>query len=505
MNPLSKTAERRLNTAKIESFVNSNPALFKAVNYSTVASLLTIGTKTAGLMYDYGVEIAERVLAKKPVEQQVLQLVSKIDLYDFLITYRKIAGSNPNAPSSEFYTYYLILFSLVLDIKVGMNVIGFNSGTGEVFVDDEYPTPTEVMILLSCDLGFSNMFSTSPKKLVDYIKMKYGDDVIEKVILRATKITLLNLLNTQAIREIEKRVLMNVAQAGVIVEASMLFNDKYTPQSYLDAMNWERESMTGNNANFCLMMLATMGDIFRENNIFKERQKLLNEEGIVLELPNEIDNITHVKVSEIHEEESEEHYLVITYWNEGAARTIPISLTEPDAISCLALYEVDLTMIELVMYWLGVLEPLTEFVDEMPFDKWKDVFNANRPCSDDDLHYMQEFVVETFRCVPFEQLLNGVKYLRPQHWNYSGTTKFNKKKEKKVESDDYFYELRKIGAHVRKLQNGQHASPEKEDAARRYMLELKPGYTLVDGYTRKQRVKAPKTQRAMKSIVCERV
>ena len=36
---------------------------------------------------------------------------------------------------------------------------------------------------------------------------------------------------------------------------------------------------------------------------------------------------------------------------------------------------------------------------------------------------------------------------------------------------------------------GQSASPDKIEAAKRYYLELKDGYTLVDGFERNQRVK----------------
>ena len=81
--------------------------------------------------------------------------------------------------------------------------------------------------------------------------------------------------------------------------------------------------------------------------------------------------------------------------------------------------------------------------------------------------------------------LDSAEYLKPVHWNYTGTTKFNKKVRSSL--GDYC-ELRKVGAHVRKLSRG-HASEDAVAAAKRYCIELKSGYTLVSEYVRRQHVK----------------
>lgn len=57
---LPKTAERRLRHAKIELFeqVSGRLDLF---DYESIATLLIVDSKTANLMYDYGITIAEKI------------------------------------------------------------------------------------------------------------------------------------------------------------------------------------------------------------------------------------------------------------------------------------------------------------------------------------------------------------------------------------------------------------------------------------------------------------
>lgn len=57
---LTKTAEKRLRHAKIELFeqVSGRLDLF---DYESIATLLVVDSKTANLMYDYGITIAEKI------------------------------------------------------------------------------------------------------------------------------------------------------------------------------------------------------------------------------------------------------------------------------------------------------------------------------------------------------------------------------------------------------------------------------------------------------------
>lgn len=57
---LPRTAERRLRHAKIELFeqVSGRLDLF---DYESIATLLVVDSKTANLMYDYGITIVEKI------------------------------------------------------------------------------------------------------------------------------------------------------------------------------------------------------------------------------------------------------------------------------------------------------------------------------------------------------------------------------------------------------------------------------------------------------------
>ena len=143
---LTKTVARRLNKAKFElfSFMTKRICSF---GYEEIASLLSIGNETSDLMYDYGILIKEQISAGESAESTILQLVTKIHLYDFFLVYRKFACGCAGM-DSEAYTYYLWLFNLVLELKVGYCVVGFNSSTGEVFIDDTIPTVMESLMVI---------------------------------------------------------------------------------------------------------------------------------------------------------------------------------------------------------------------------------------------------------------------------------------------------------------------------------------------------------------------
>lgn len=494
---LTKTVARRLNKAKFElfSFMTKRMCSF---GYEEIASLLLIGNETSDLMYDYGILIKEQISAGESAESTILQLVTKIHLYDFFLVYRKFACGCAGM-DSEAYTYYLWLFDLVLELKVGYCVVGFNSSTGEVFIDDTIPTVMESLMVLIPEFEermHPAILLSNSKKLPQYVAMKYGYDIKNRM-LEKTGIAP-TLLRESILESFEHVLLQQIAVSGVVVVPTLLFKESYTPQSWLELMSWERETAAGEQADALLLVLDTLNAVFEKKNIFRDRQKLLSEDGIILELIEPVDGVKEIHLAEIHNEVKEEHFLIITYNCSGSERTLPISLTGACTPSRLALYQVDFTMLMLVMEWLGVRDELLCMMRGMSD---KQLFDLTEAQNTTDLNNAREFIEDAVMAVP-ASVLDDVRYLKPKHWNYEGTTKFNQKQKSSRKSTDYCWELRKIGAHVRRLGKGQHASADREAVAKKYCLDLKPGYTLVEGYVRKQRVKEFSSPKVEKVIQC---
>ena len=497
---LSKNMLRCLNDVKIkEFFILAIQDI--GVAYEDFAPLLGVGSKEADLFYDYGTLIQEALDARDlpKVKALVLQLEPKLSVYGILCFWKQVLAHSklPTVP----FNLFNLLIPLLLELKVGHTICGFNEDTGEVFLDESYPAAYEMLLCFdlrgSLGLGFRDSktgtlfkVTTSEKqKFITFLKLKYGNGVLEEAMLKALKITPIEkaLMTEDYYLALSEKIFKNYVNTVFATTAFQIFNNDYFPQSVLDCCNWTPEfsSMSKNSTMGIFIYLLEM---LGTNSVLYKRNRLVREDGVLIRFNDKFDGFDQVLVKEIHDRSG--HYLmVVGQLDCGLQRTVVLNLEDVSQTDSLLLYEVDASLLMCVFEWLGLREELHAAIEGLKYTGFtRQLFKTltNEPVEEAFELVKSEALrfIDTF-CKVARKALDDAEYLKPLHWNYMGTTKFNKKARSSL--GDYC-ELRRVGAHVRKLSRG-HASEEAKAAAKRYCIELKPGYTLVSEYVRKQHIK----------------
>lgn len=497
---LNKNMLRKLNDVKIKEFfilaIQGGDA-----GYEEFAPLLRIGSKDADLFYDYGTLIQESLDARnlERVKTLILQLESNVNVYGILCFWKQMLAhySVPTVPFNLFNH----LASLLLDIKVGHTICGFNEDTGEIFVDERYPTAYEMLLCFDLHkysgFGFKDdktgklfeITDSEKQKFITFLKLKYSEKVVEEAKLSALKISPVEraLMTENWYLDLSEQTFRNYVSTVFATTAFQIFNNDYFPQSSIDCCNWEPElpdTATSAIMGIFIYLLEVLGS----TKILYNRNRLVRADGVLIRFNRLYDGFNQVLIKEVHD--SGGHYLVIVgQLNCGLQRTLVLNLEDVSKTSGLILYEVDASLVMCVFEWLGLHDELCRIINNLEYsvvtehkirelttEDPKEVFLSVKG---ELLKFIDSFSKEA------RKALDSAEYLKPVHWNYTGTTKFNKKVRSSL--GDYC-ELRKVGAHVRKLSRG-HASEDAVAAAKRYCIELKSGYTLVSEYVRRQHVK----------------
>ena len=497
---LSKNMLRGLNDMKIKEFFIL-AIQDTGVAYEDFAPLLRISSEEADLFYDYGTLIQEALDIRdlQKVRTLILQLEPKISVYGILCFWKQVLAHSklPTVPFNLFNH----LIPLLLELKVGHTICGFNEDTGEVFLDESYPAAYEMLLCFdlreSLGLGFRDsktgtlfrVTASERQKFITFLKLKYGDRVLEEAKLKALKITPVEkaLMTENHYLDLSEEVFKNYVNTVFATMAFQIFNNDYFPQSVLDCCNWTPEFSSTSKSSVMGIFIYLL-EMLGTNSVLYKRNRLVREDGVLIKFNELYDGFNQVLVKEIHD--CSGHYLmVVGQLDCGLQRTVVLNLEDVSRTDSLLLYEVDASLLMCVFEWLGLRGELHAAVEGLKYTETARRLLENS--TDEPVEEVFEFVksealrfIDVF-CEVARKALDSAEYLKPVHLNYTGTTKFNKKVRSSL--GDYC-ELRKVGAHVRKLSRG-HASEEARAAAKRYCIELKPGYTLVSEYVRKQHVK----------------
>lgn len=495
---MNQNMTRRLDNAKIELWRRT--AILADIDYADLAFLLVFHTKTADLLYDNCMDIVNKrgskdsfILCKK-----ILDLVNTIEPYDFLVTYRKLLLSSYEIENRVF-TFFLQLMQLLCELVFKHTVCGFDSSTGEIFLEEDCPTMYELVMLLlgriHSSFGFAFQVGGNGRKLnpVDFnkseyfIQEKYSKDVCIKAVTNALHMPVL-------VEDSERHVLEvieNLLGYGFVIQAIQIFNDSYLPQRSTDCTVWKRETTDLRSEEsdwFMSIFASTTGFLAERIEFLKYRNRLVREKGVVLRFAEPFDNVNQVFLKEVHQESTGEHYLyLLMQLDSGVQRPLVIDLLRPDTCYAQMCFQVDVSIVMLIFAWLGVIDTMRDTVAATTLTEFRKFLEVDDTVESSNLQMVKNSMLSFLDITDeFKSTLDEMEILEPLSWRYTGTTHFNKVVEK---CKSYHYELRKVGAFVKRLPKGQEASQEARDAAERYCMELRPGYTLVSPFVRRQQVK----------------
>lgn len=196
------------------------------------------------------------------------------------------------------------------------------------------------------------------------------------------------------------------------------------------------------------------------------RRVLLNSEGVILKFRESFGLITNVHLYEVHQDDL--HYIYVRYKiQQGMQRELVLNIENLETSFYEFLYEMDYNVTVGVLCWFGLQTLLLHGIDSLG-EKYQPVKEG-----------LKQWIQDIAACFEEENII----YVTPTWWNYE-----QKKSEKKGQVIE-FTKLVQIATHSRRLPKGQQPSEEAKALAKKYCMILKPGYTLVRGFERKQKVR----------------
>lgn len=200
--------------------------------------------------------------------------------------------------------------------------------------------------------------------------------------------------------------------------------------------------------------------------LLQHRRLLLNEEGVTLQFRKPFGLVTEVHLYEVHQDNL--HYIYLRYRiKQGMYREFLLNIEDVTCSFYWFLYEMDYNLMIGILCWMGLQELLLQGINSL-----EEHYN---PIKEGLKRWVQD-IANSFK---EENLI----YCEPSWWNYK-PTKSNSTKHL-VE----YSKLVQIATYSRRLPEGQQASESAKALAKKYCMVLEPGYTLVDGFERKQRVR----------------
>lgn len=200
--------------------------------------------------------------------------------------------------------------------------------------------------------------------------------------------------------------------------------------------------------------------------LLQYRRLLLNSEGVTLQFRKPFGLVTEVHLYEVHQENL--HYIYLRYRiKQGMYREFLLNIEDVTCSFYWFLYEMDYNLTVGILCWMGLFDTLLKAVDGL-----EERYN---PIKEGLKRWIQD-IADSFK---EENLI----YCEPSWWNYKPT------KSKSMKHLVEYSKLVQIATYSRRLPEGQQASDSAKALARKYCMVLEPGYTLVGGFERKQRVK----------------
>mgnify|MGYP001034420655 CR=1 FL=1 len=359
--------------------------------------------------------------------------------------------------NSALYSHCAILHLLIVEwYQRGMQSGGWQGNRVSLFQQADV-TLLEITVLL---------FELNFKTLRNYYPVRQKD-------VRAVK-SVLSILNSESfVEDLVKTMKENVKviDLNTIMTASVysaienLFNPGMQANVCLHFLSIERENRLEESVINGAVNVIVQGT---EVDVLKYRRLFVREEGVTLQFQKPFDKITEVALREVHEEEL--HYIYVRYCLHGQCyRDLVLNIEDLETSFMTFMYEIDFSLTLGLLCWLGLKERMIAGLERVALLSGEDAIKA-------EVAAMIERV-----SVYFED--ENLYYSEPIWWNYDQVK--SKKKGQAVE----LTKLVSVGTYSRRLPKGQQASENARTLAWKYCMILEPGYTLVEGFERRQRIR----------------
>lgn len=493
MQELTKNQKRRMNHARLAFFYHSMHSLTKQQDIQNWLSVyLNILAKDSLVDMSAVCDILQDVFDALATsnftkfERTVMKYLEKIDLYDFLIASRRAIAHYSALRTVSFFHIWIV--NLVITLCIGHPVCGIDSKNGKIFVGEGTPTSCDIMlgaVLPEIKMKGYNLNKDFDPNDISFmhsmLQLQYGDSItitVQKYIEGIMQ------QNGKDYRDAGAQLVRHFVNSEVVNQVARLYDNIYRPYDPFEGAFWVREDFSKDQL-LAKVYSYLMGTAFEQENLFKYRERLLREAGVQISFTKTEDDpedLQCMNVREIHNFRTDEHYLVAfgTYVC-GITRQIVIDLDNPVLADTLLLYEADYMLFITIMVWLGLKDKLTQHLDDE---------TPKIQITKEQKQHLNAIYVGLFEDTQEQLTESGLRYEDPVSWNYTGTHKYFKTQSTaSAHSPEFEYVVRSIGAYVRRLPEGYSASEEKLQLAKKYLIELKDGYTLVEGFLRRQRVK----------------
>ncbi len=359
--------------------------------------------------------------------------------------------------NSALYSYCAILHLLIVEwYQRGMQSGGWHGNRVSLFQQADV-TLLEIIVLLF-ELNIINTKNYYPVRQKD---------------VRAVR-NVLSILNSEGfVEDLVKtmKAQVKIIDFNTIMTASVysaienLFNPGMQANVCLHFLSIERESSLEESVINGVMNAIILGTGV---DVLKYRKLFVREEGVTLQFQKSFDKITEVTLREVHEEGL--HYILVRYCLHGQCyRDLVLNIEDLETSFITFMYEIDFSLTLGLLCWLGLKERIIAGLESVALLSGKDAIKA-------EIATMIEKV-----SIYFED--ENLYYSEPIWWNYDQV------KSKFTPRTIELTKIVSVGTYSRRLPKGQQASENAKVLAQKYCMILEPGYTLVEGFERRQRIR----------------
>lgn len=474
---------------RMERYITDNIKDNSKTDFSKViessGALLLYG-ETGDYLYELVLEVFSSQARVSKVKELLKTLVKKVKVFDFVLSSRRILLATNNFGAD--------VLSLLMKL-IGIVIQAYNLGRLEGVISQKQKVvmadlldPFETSTLLRLELnrrpklkklleGFDSIYDTDARRLERYLSKRDPYHLAEG----------LKSLDDKQLVEIAN----NVLATSFYSYTNNLFNevDDYFFPSYdlLSSAAWERENTVQATSPVILFYLYFIENCV-EPEVLKRRKFYVRDKGVRIVFEKPTNGISFIEVREFHRiEPYEEHILNFFYTvDTGETRMFYLSMSDITASTIPLMFEKDADVVLMVMAWLGLLQdikltPGKVFSDIKTNKTFKESSKKNLTMKDAvavsaDMNKWISMAIEAMNP-------SNYYYETPTQWNYNNESKTVLNKGIVPKSNV----IVKVGRYTRRLPEGQKVSTEALELAKKYYIELKEGYTIVDEFERMNR------------------
>lgn len=428
-----------------------------------------IGSK----MYDLVIEFFEKKLNLDRVKKLLKDITENVGMYDFVIEARNMITKSDYGAS--VMSKLMRIITLTIKAYNLGRLEGVHSESKSVLISNGLD-PYDCQTMLTVEANKR----PDIRRKVSSLPLIYGSDAkrFEKYLRTVDTFNIESQIHSLGDKELIDYV-NSLHNANIYAYFCNLYiehsEDFYPNYELMSSSMWERDD---NDSSGILGMSNFIFTTLLDYDVMLNRKFFVREKGVRIVFNEPLRNLQSIDVREYHSPDDskyEEHYFTFFYTlTNGSNRMVYIDMTRLGSVSTPILYEMDAEVTLLMLAWLGLLD--TAFLTE---DKLSELFDANG-VNEYDRKHLGTFTQDINRLI--KEMIDSMNpenftYYTPSQWNYDV---FSSKSSDKLYIPEEPRKLVKVGRYTRRLPEGQTASLEAQALAKRFFIELKEGYTLVD-------------------------